>query len=236
MNYRDTRRTESYIRGSEFITTRKQDLGPIADSAGAHQLFNAVGVLTTVTTTQGAASLNLVGQKADQRSLEVRIRTQLMAPLAIFARARLRGTPGITALTRATKNLEGMALVHAARAMATTASAHLQQLVEGGFPETALHELETAATGLESTIATRGATRVSRREATQSIAVATRSAREAVSMLDAVIRRQFANDAAFLAAWNTAHRVHGKPGVARGSSSAANDTPAEASPASQAAA
>ena len=234
MDYRNTRRTESYRRAAEFITNRAGELGAIADSAGSHQLFDAVGVLTTVPTTQGAAALGLRGQKSEQTALEQKIRSTLMAPIAIYARATLRGAPGVAALTRTTKKLQGSPLVHAARNMATSASAYLPQLVAAGFPETTLHELEAAATELEALITSRGTTRASRSEATKSIEAATRLAREAVSMLDAVIKRQFAGNTAFLAGWNTAHRVHAKPGVPRGSSSAASDTVTATAPAPQA--
>jgi hypothetical protein len=56
---------------------------------------------------------------------------------------------------------------------------------------------------------------VSRVGATKGIEQEIQSGREAVTMLHAVISKQFVGDPTFLAAWNAARRVTGKPGSVR---------------------
>jgi hypothetical protein len=61
----------------------------------------------------------------------------------------------------------------------------------------------------------RANTKVSRVGATKGIEQEIQPGGEAVTMLHAVISRQFAGDPTFLAAWNAARRVTGKPDVVR---------------------
>ena len=61
----------------------------------------------------------------------------------------------------------------------------------------------------------RANTKVGRVFATRGIEEQLRSGREAVSMLHAVLGRQFAGDHSFLAAWRAARRVVSKPGAVR---------------------
>ena len=70
----------------------------------------------------------------------------------------------------------------------------------------------------------------SRVKATRGIAHELQVAHEAVSILDAVISRNFATNPSFLAEWTHARRVPAKPGVARsaGASEIVDITPAPA--------
>ncbi len=236
MNARQTRSTDAVLRTRKFVGIHADKLGPIATSAASHKLDQVADTVTGIITDQGSQSLVMLGQRGTEKALVETIRFHFMAPIAKFARASLKDVPDITALTRNGRTLDGLRLVHAARAMATTASAHLPQLVAAGFPESILQELEATANQLEETITTRGNTRTSRVAATRQIAQLLDEGREAIAILNAVIIRQFRNDPAFLASWNATQRIHAKVGAIRGGGSSADDAVTPIPPSVEAAA
>jgi len=228
------RKLDSLRRVQDFLDANADTVGALKDSAGRKQLDDAVTAITTHSSGQAATDLDLAGQKAQQKALVKDLRQQHMVPIARFARAKLRGAPDFAALTNSGFLLQPTQLVRAARAMATAAAPHADSFTASGFPADTVAQLAAAATSLESTIAGRANAKVARVGATKGIREELVKGREAVSMLNAVVSKQFLQDKPFLAAWRAAHRVTAKPGAARGAPAAA-DTNGTAAPAMAAA-
>lgn len=89
----------------------------------------------------------------------------------------------------------------------------------GAFAELRAGRLADVSQGggldLLTALADRANTKVHRVGATKGSSEQALRGREAVTMLNAVISKQFARDKTFLAAWLAAQRVVAKPGVAR---------------------
>lgn len=215
------------LRGANsFLVTHATTLGALATTEGGKQLVAAVTALAELDNAQRSADLFIAGHVHDERNLSTALRAEHMVPIATFARTRMRGTAGFGALTVVATKFNGLRLVREARAMATAAALHKDAFVAGGFPVDTVDQLGAAAGALASAIEERGRIKAGRTGATKGIAEQIRSGQEAVQMLHAVIRRQFANDPHFLTEWNAVHRVSAKVGAVRGGFTVAPLTPA----------
>ena len=222
----EQQRQVNALRGANsFLATHATELGTLATTEGGKQLAAAVTALADLDNAQRSADLFITGHVHDERNLSTTLRREHMVPIATFARTRLRGTAGFAALTVVATKFDGLRLVREARAMATAAAPHADAFVAGGFPADTVAQLGAAAMALESAVEERGRIKAGRKGTTKGIAEELRSGREAVKMLHAVIRRQFANNPHFLTEWNAVHRVSAKVGAVRGGSTVVPITP-----------
>ncbi len=215
MKHHQQRQADALRRVQDFLEANAEAVTPLGDTEGRKQLDVAITRLGVLGNDQGSADLQMAGQISREKSLTTDLITRHMKPIAVFARARLRGVPDFAALTRPLGDLRGNPLVRAARAMATAAAPHTDALVRGGFPADTLTQLAVAADSVNAVVVERANTKVGRVFATRGIQEQLRSGREAVSMLHAVLGRQHAGDHTFLAAWRAASRVVSKPGAVR---------------------
>ena len=209
------RSLDALLRVQAFLDANATTVGPIGTSAARRELDDAITALNDHATTQGSATRTIAGQKNTQRSLEVSIRNEHMKPIATFARARLRGTPNFAALTRKVDNLNGPKLVYTARAMATAAAPYADTFAASGMPADSPRELADAADELQGVITARASSKVSRVTSTKAMQEQLVAGKEAVTILHAIITKQFGKDATFLAGWNRARRIQEKPGTPR---------------------
>jgi hypothetical protein len=236
MKQHQQRQLDALRRVQDFLDSHADVVGALRESEGRKQLDAAATRLATLDNDQGTAGLELAGQASRAKALTADLRASHMQPIARFARARLRGTPDFAALTRSASRLQGKPLVRAARAMATAAAPHADALTRGGFPADTIAQLAAAADALGESLVERANTRVRRVGATKGIEADLLSGREAVAMLHAVIGKQFAGDATFLAEWRAARRVVGKPGAVRAIAGASASPASSRAPAVQGAA
>ncbi len=204
--------SDSLDRVQDFFVVNVATLGPLTTSAAAVQLKAAIDQIATQHNQQESANNNMLGQITREQAATEDLRDNHMKPIAIFSREGLKGVPDIAALTKSTHKLRGKQLVAAGRAMATSASPHVGELVKGGFQPDVVTQLATAADTLNTAITDRANTKVARVGATDGIRASLASGRSAVRMLDAVIRKQFAQNPTLLASWRAAKRVIRKAG------------------------
>src|SRR4051812_27384494 len=198
------RSLDALLRVQAFLDANASTVGAIGTSAARRELDDSIAALNDGATAQGTIVRTIAGQKNTQRSLEFSIRNAHMKPIAHFARARLRGTPNFAALTRKVDNLNGPKLVHTARAMATAAAPYADTFAASGMPADTPKQLADIADELQSLITGRAAAKVARVGTTKSMVQHLMAGKEAVTILHAIISKQFANDPTFLAGWNNA--------------------------------
>jgi hypothetical protein len=218
-------RLDSFYRVQAFLDTNAGVVGPLGSSEARRQLDVAVTQLKAHLDDQGTTTLEMAGQLGRQRMLITDLKIRHMRPIAVFARAKLRGVPDFAALSRPLVSQSPKQLVQLARAMATAAVPYVAALTAGGFPSDAIAQLGAAADAVQRAMSDRANSGVLRAGATKGVAEQLTLGREAVQMLNAVIGRAFAGNAAFLAAWHSARRVVAKSGVARGGSGASVPAP-----------
>lgn len=227
MDHLQQRMLDSLHRVQDFLDAHADAVGALRTSEGRKQLDEAVASLSAHNADQAATDRSLAGAKERQQVLASDLQSKHMVPIAQFARAKLKGVPDFAALARSGVRLRLRALVRAARAMATAAAPQLDAFVRAGFPSDTISELGAAASALESTMTERANSNVRRVTATKGIAEELRMGREAVAMLDAVIKRQFAKDGTFLAGWRAARRIVARPGFAKAAAAVLSATPPE---------
>ena len=210
------RELDSMVSARDFIDANVATLGPIATSAGRRQLDTAISAITRFSETQSSMDRRLRGLSAREHVASQELKLQHMSGIAAFARARLVGIPEYAALTRPYTDLLRGQLVRAARSMASAAAPHHADLVDAGFPDDVLPQLEAAAARLEDIVAERASTLAARMAATVGIAAELTGGREAKRILDAVVTRRLVAEPASLAAWQYAKRVVRKPGPPQG--------------------
>lgn len=170
-------------------------------------LDTAVSSVQAQRATQGTSALQLEGVGTRQTAMAESLKTQHMEPIARYARVRLKGVPDIGALTVSVKNLRGPKLVAKAQAMAAAAEQHSADMTQVGFPADAVSQLQQAAAALNQAIQDRVAATRAKTESTAGIRQQLLAGRDAVRMLDAVVVKTLAGNAALLAGWRQAKRV-----------------------------
>ena len=232
MNQHQQRRFDALLRVQQFLDTNASDVGTLAASAGRKELDAAVSALTDCADIQGSANLTMAGQINHERFLEVAVRNEHMKPIATFARARLRGVPEIAALSKRLDDLHGARLVRAARSMASAAEPHADAFTAAGLPSDTVGPLGAAADALQAALTARASSKVGRIAATKAVSEQVRIGCDAVSILHAIVSKQFAGDPIFLAGWDAARRIGAKKGALRGAGASVGDvTPIGGTPA-----
>jgi hypothetical protein len=215
MNHYEQHQVDSLRRVQDFVKVHAAALGSAVSADVKQQLDDAIAQIDAFDNSQGSARLQMDGLISRRRALALALRQQHMVPIAMFARARLRGVPDFAALTSSGIKLQPGRLVAAARAMATAATPHLDELVSAGFPADTITQLESAADAMSAAMAERASTHVRGVGATKGIQEQIRRGREAVKVLSAVIGKQVAGDAVVLSGWRAASRITSKSGTAR---------------------
>ncbi|MES2178090.1 MAG: hypothetical protein V4550_09520 [Gemmatimonadota bacterium] len=220
MNQYQQRHIDALRRVEYLIHDRAELLGTIATSRASLRLSTAIVRVEELGRVQGSADRYLAGQRSRELAATIDLKVQHMRPISTFAKACLNGAPDFAALTLSTREVVGPHLVRAARTMASAALPHADALTDGGFPPDTIAQLRAAADQLEAALLARANTKVARAAATHGIQQILNSAAEAVSILHALVTRQFAKDPTFFAVWNAARRIHAKPGAVRAASEA----------------
>lgn len=225
MRYQGRYALESFRRGQDLLNAKAVDFAPLRDSEARKQLDEVVTRLNEHATAKESLDLEMAGQASLQQSLENEIKGQHLQPIAEFARGKLRGKPEFATLTQGVAKLEGQQLARVAYAIADAAKPYRADYAAAGFPSDVAEDLKTIADRLVSSIEERGNLRVRRAGSIQQMIVETKRGKDAVRMLNGVICKQFPNDTAFLASWDSARRINAKPGFARGSQTPDTSTP-----------
>src|SRR5665213_3480387 len=201
MQQQQQRILDSLRRVQDFLDAHTDTVGALGTSEGRKQLDAAVSALATHTDGQGSLTLQMSGQTSQQTALATALRKSHMAPVAKFARAKLRSAPDFAALTKSGLHLQPRALIRVARAMATAAAPYADAFTTGGFPPDTITQLGAAASALETAMVDRQNANVSRVLATKGIQQELNKGREAVAMLNAVVSKQLVDNPTVLAAW-----------------------------------
>jgi hypothetical protein len=233
MNTHQQHQLDSLHRVQDFLNAHADVVGTLQTSEGRKQLDGATAQLQAHGLDQATADLDMAGLHSRANMLSDELKTRHMQPIAIFARAKLRGVPDFAAMAGPVSIRKRRQFVRAAKAMAVAASPHSDALTAAGFAADAVAQLNAAADALDGAMADCANAKVRRVGATKGIDEYTAIGREAVRMLHGAIVSHFGDDATFLAAWRAAHRVTARPKAAKTIAvvPGTTPTPAPASPA-----
>jgi hypothetical protein len=207
MRKNQSRKSDSLTRARNFIAEHDEQLGVLSGTPAVQELHAAVTSIAQDVAVQAATPLLSRANVEQRKQLEVQIRKEYMAPMASFARAKLRGAPDFAALTRNGGKLRGRPLAVAARAMVTAATPVAGEMVEAKFPATFLSDLTAAADRLDALLADADRSKTDGVAATKGITAALKSGRQALATLDPIVKHLLGTSTT-ADAWRHAKRVH----------------------------
>lgn len=183
------------LTGVDFTGARKR-LDEVVESFAAHALDQDVGE-------RGAK-----GETAKQRQLRLKLRLELLEPIATIARRNLRSVPEFKALQMPKQAVRGQGFIASARGMADAATIHKDTLVAHGLPSTFLEDLKAGIAKLEASMSDREKHRTQRVGATKGLTVEEKNGETVLSVLDALVQQSLggSNDA-LLRKWQAVRLV-----------------------------
>jgi hypothetical protein len=215
MRQEEQRKFDSFVRVRDFMDRNPGLVGPIATSAAAKQVDEAIAQIRAHITAQGATALVVYGQTGRIHGMAKNLVRSHLGPIAKFARATFKGVPeyatlATTGVARAPKRL-----VSHAYAVVKAAAPYLEAMTAAGFPADIVDQLLAATNELNDTIVKREPLASGRVQSTESIATLIELGRDGVRKIDAVLAKRLTSDEPALAAWKSASRVQSKVGAIR---------------------
>ncbi|MBA3891016.1 MAG: hypothetical protein H0X64_10840 [Gemmatimonadaceae bacterium] len=212
MERRQKQVLESYERVQAFVEAHPLE-GGASYGAPKALLDEVVARLGSHGTMQETGGRMERGEMVKQRLFARQLREGHLRPIAQVGRAVLSHVPQIDALVRTpSPHLPARMLVIKAQAVRGLAAAHEEVLATNGCEEDFLAQLDEAIAVLSSALTGRALSTGTRVGSRQGLANEIRRGRDAVQMLDAIVRRRFGARPETLAAWRVARRVRLLPG------------------------
>jgi hypothetical protein len=218
-------------RAQRFLDEHTGLLTAGVDLAAARKrLDDVTSSLTGHAFDQDAGNRAAKGETAKQRQLRLKLRSQLMEPIAVIARRNLRTVPEFHALQMPKPAVHGPAFLASARGMADAATIHHDTLVAHGLPTTFLDDLNAGIAKLEGSLSDREKSRTRRIGATKGLDLQEKQGRTVLSVLDALVEQGAGDNESLLRAWQSARLIRRRTGVtsATPATPAAPATPAPA--------
>ena len=198
---------QSLRTAQQFLDAHADVLGTLHTSDARRRLDAAIATLEASTVEQGTSQRATRGEVRRRSQLEQALIRKFMTPLSKFARAQLDGAANYAALTPSANQLRRERLVQSARSMADAAAPHAEALTAAKFPQDFLQQLRAAAEAVRASIDTKADTRVRQTGATQQVAAALRTGRNAVATLDSLVTHLILGDRRLEQEWRSAKRV-----------------------------
>ena len=215
MNSFQQRVRDSLDRVRVFIDTHESELGTVVNSSARKALAAALDGVQVHQDDQGTAVRDGQGRTSQRAALARDLAKMHMIPIAKFARTRLRDVPEIADLTKPVDLHKQQRLVSDARTMANVAGKYFDQFVAESFPADFVDQLRASADALDAAMKGRIASTTRRKSAGKSIDRVLQEGRDAVAVIDVLIKRQVRETDPLLATWKTESRIFDKPGKVR---------------------
>jgi hypothetical protein len=221
----ERRRYETFLRVREFVTSRAAQFPPntLAGELLTH-LNSEINEMETHATAQSSGRSATLQSSTSKAASRDELRSDLDA-ISRTARAMALSTPGLEDKFRAPRKTPDQDLLATARAFAADALPLKTEFTRRGLPDDFLDDLNSDIEEFEQAINQKIQKRESQVAATAAIDAALERGLNVARELDAIMRNQFANDPASLAAWLSASHTERAPRSAAA-------TPSPAPPAS----
>jgi hypothetical protein len=198
---------EMFVRVLSFASERAAALP--AGSLGAAtvgELKDVVESLTEAATTQTSGLSSVQRATAERMAAREALRESMQA-LARTARVMALDTPGLENKFRLPRSGSDPALLQNARAFAADALPLKDEFLRHAMHATFLEDFKEDIADLERAMGQQNTGRGAHVSATVSVETAAERGMTAVRKLDAIVRNQFRDDPATLAAWESARHV-----------------------------
>ncbi len=200
--------THQSLRDANGILIDHADrLGDIPNCGAARQLSACLVKIDEHDNQQ--RSRGLFAQSSSHRANSLRrvVLRNHMAPIARVAAVALPRTEELKPLRLPRGGVSFSNVVSAARGMATVAKTREDIFIAAGLAPDFIAQLVSATDALQASLDARGKSRHLKKGATVGIGTTIREARQAVRVLDSLVRIALEDDPALLTAWNAARTI-----------------------------
>ncbi len=221
MNKEQKHLLEAVDRVDRYLDENPQIMGPVVTAparqnlSASHERLDGL-MKKQLTWIDSARSTTETKRKLRQALVE-----DHMQPIGVVARARLRHVRELVGFTIPAAKASYGTLVAAGYGMAESARLYEATFLEAGLPADFIEKLLGATDALRDAANTKGQARALRIEATAALVEEARSARDALRVLDALVRKSI-KDRSVLARWKAVSRVGPVPTSPSARSGAAN--------------
>ena len=205
---------ESYQRVQVFVNHNPLP-PPATYGAAKERLDDVVARLATHSGNQAMSTRLGLAESERLRTLRRTLREQHLRPIAKIATAMLGGSPGIDKATRLpSPTIPTTKLLADAIAFRGAATPYETTFVEHGLSADFLTQLDASIEELRQAKGANDRTKQQRVAAKEGIAEELARGRQAVEMLDAIVKARFAGNREVLAVWRSAKKVLAVSGTA----------------------
>ena len=227
MNSSINRMYEMFVRVLGFAEARAEAFP--AGSLGAEmvaELKSVVEELTEAATSQTSGLSSVQRATAERTAAREALRASMKA-ISHTARAMALDTPGLETKFRLPRGGSDSALLQIARAFAADAPPLKDKFLRHAMPADFMEEFGEDITDLERAVGEQNSGRGAPVTATATVGSGAERAMNAVRKLDVIVRNTYRNDAATLAAWESARHVETTPRTRRRTNGATGGTNTE---------
>ena len=203
------------LRVQRFCTDNEASLTSVDLTQARKRLDDVITSFTAHAYDQDAQNRSAQGETEKQRQIRLTLRKEQMAPVAEIARRNLSTVPEFKELRMPPRSARGGAFLVSAKAMVDAATKYKDALLERGLPADSFDQFQGLLTTFAASVADREQNRNQRMGATKGLAFEEQEARSVLKVLNALIRRALAGNAALLGAWDGARRIYYKSGDAK---------------------
>ncbi len=226
---------DSLVRTQGFLDANATLLAAVNQSSARKALDTSIANLKAQRDAQEVAKEEGKGETNKHKGLKVLLRRQMFA-VASVARGNPGGIDELRTMRQSPSNASLQAHLARANAMAKAVDDNAALFTAGGLSPDFMTSFRATIASVDGMIGTRndkGSARVQATEATLGFA---RAGRQAIRVLDGLVRLQAAGDAVLLAGWASAKRVYRLRGSASSApkvtpTPVATNTPTAATPA-----
>jgi hypothetical protein len=194
-------------QAQQFLDAHADVVGPANESEARQSLNAAVSRLDASAVEQGTRTREAHGEVRLRKQLERRLVKQYMTPLSKLARAKLKASAKIAALTPSGNALRSEKLAGSARSMIEAAKPYAAELAAAKFPVDFLDRFTEAVDTITASTRARAAKHISRVGATKEVRVALQDGRTALAELDALVSHLILGNGRLEQEWRTATRI-----------------------------
>lgn len=208
---------------------------PPPESAGytvqKKTLDDIVAKLTDHSTDQVAGRRLSRAETQRQKGLRRKLREEHLSPIAQIARATLPDVQGIAkALRLPNENMSTLKYCAEAKGMRAAVTPYAATFVEGGRPENFLEQLDAAIEEVRQSVLGKARTLGQHVGAKAGMRKEIQRGRQAVELIDTIVRAGFRGKPDILAKWRSAKRLRLLPGAGAGAGATPDAVSAAATP------
>ena len=213
MNAKQQKVVQRFTQVQNFLDANNALIDPASVAPQRQVLAGVIAQIGTYAQQQQSKGVETV-QAHTVASLRDSLRDSQMRPIATIALAKLPITPNLrSAFALPPAKTNALTLITMGQTMAQAAEPYAQVFVQNGLKSTFVDDLTAAITALHNAVTAADNSKVTSKGATSGIEEQLAAGKQAVKLLDSIVRPALSNSKTLLAQWSTVRREAGGPSL-----------------------